>query len=279
VRVAAEVAEQPPCRADRTGCHWMESRNPRAYGREQPQGRPTALIALDRAGDYRPYGRDQLPRFAERLDCDWTESGDRWRFFRANVLAIRAEGGGSARRGGSPRRPTAWPATGRSRATVGVFRATVFGHPSRRRRISTSRGSPRRPTAWPATERSRATVGVFQGQRFRPSEPKAADQHVAGGRPVGRTRGLRPDGVGRPLAFSRATVFGHPSRRRRISTSRGVAPEVSAQRGTSGAVNGGGGRSAPDPAHVMTYKSEWVRRPGSRYDLQIRMGPPTRLTL
>ena len=41
---------------------------------------------------------------------------------------------------------------------------------------------------------------------------------------------------------------------RRFSTSRGVAPEVSAQRGTSGAVNGGGGRSAPDPAHVMTIE-------------------------
>jgi hypothetical protein len=46
-------------------------------------------------------------------------------------------------------------------------------------------------------------------------------------------------------------AFGLPSCRRRHSTSRGVAPEVSAQRGTSGAVNGGGGRSAPDPAHVM----------------------------
>jgi hypothetical protein len=36
-----------------------------------------------------------------------------------------------------------------------------------------------------------------------------------------------------------------PSRRRRPSTSRGVAPEVSAQRGTSGATNGGGGPQAP----------------------------------
>ena len=35
---------------------------------------------------------------------------------------------------------------------------------------------------------------------------------------------------------------------------RGVAPEESAQRGTSGAANGGGGRSAPDPEHVTTNK-------------------------
>jgi hypothetical protein len=122
------------------------------------------------------------------------------------------------------------------------------------------------PNAWTATGRSRATVGVFSGPTFWPSEPKAAVQHVAGGRPVGRPRGLRLDGVGRPLAFSgppfsairaegggsarrggrpvgrprglrpngvgrplaffRANVFGHPSRRRRISTSRGVAPSA-----------------------------------------------------
>jgi hypothetical protein len=35
------------------------------------------------------------------------------------------------------------------------------------------------------------------------------------------------------------------------STSRGVAAGRSAQRGTSGAATGGGGRSAPDPEHVM----------------------------
>jgi hypothetical protein len=36
---------------------------------------------------------------------------------------------------------------------------------------------------------------------------------------------------------------------RSVRIKRGVAPEESAQRGTSGAANGGGGRSAPDPAH------------------------------
>src|ERR1051326_6448475 len=48
-----------------------------------------------------------------------------------------------------------------------------------------------------------------------------------------------------------------PSRRRRLSTPRGVAPEVSAQRGTSGAVNGGGGRSAPDPARLRAQSVSW----------------------
>ena len=37
---------------------------------------------------------------------------------------------------------------------------------------------------------------------------------------------------------------------------REVAPEVSAQRGTSGAVNGGGGRSAPDPDNLHATSVE-----------------------
>ena len=71
---------------------------------------------------------------------------------------------------------------------------------------------------------------------------------------------------------------------------RGVAPEESAQRGTSGAANGGGGRSAPDPAHVtpnepygapdpahLTPNEPYGPRPGAPH-AQRTVWPPTRRT-
>jgi hypothetical protein len=62
-------------------------------------------------------------------------------------------------------------------------------------------------------------------------------------------------------------VLDLPSRRRRPSTSRGVAPVVSAQRGTSGATNGGGGPQAPP-----TRLSLWT-------PTRLSLWTPTRLSL
>jgi hypothetical protein len=55
---------------------------------------------------------------------------------------------------------------------------------------------------------------------------------------------------------------------RAASTSRGVAPEVSAQRGTSGATNGGGGPQAPPTRTSFVSRTTWA--PPIRTSLQIR---------
>jgi hypothetical protein len=53
-------------------------------------------------------------------------------------------------------------------------------------------------------------------------------------------------------------VTGEARSAARLSTSRGVAPEVSAQRGTSGAVNGGGGPQAP-PTRLLVMGPQAAR--------------------
>jgi hypothetical protein len=69
-------------------------------------------------------------------------------------------------------------------------------------------------------------------------------------------------------------AFGLPSRRRRLSTSRGVAPEVSAQRGTSGAANRGGGPQAPPTR--LSFMRAGLQAPPTRlaYTQANRMAPP-----
>jgi hypothetical protein len=132
--------------------------------------------------------------------------------------------------GATPRVRAAAPLGGVTAVTLSCFsRSFLSSQPSQPPQPSRS-SPPPRPYVSPLSSRSPRVCG-----RLRVTGPFTADARELAARPdSARPDSARPD-----------SAFGLPSRRRRPSTSRGVAPEVSAQRGTSGATNGGGGPQAP----------------------------------